>query len=164
MRDLGSIPGLGSSPKQEKGYPLQYSSLENSMDGIVHGVTKSQIQLSNFHFHFSVNIVTQSCLTLCSPMGYRLPGSSVHGIFHVRILEWVAISSSRGSSWPRNWIHVSCISRWILYQWATREAPQLGNERIKKFSYSIVKKRTKKMKIIFSGPKEKQWLQETLIS
>ena len=48
--ELGSIPGLGRSPGERKGYPLQYSGLENSMDCIVYGVTKSQIQLSNFHF------------------------------------------------------------------------------------------------------------------
>ena len=48
--DLGSIPGLGRSPGKEKGYPLQYSGLENSMACIAHGVTKSQTQLSNFHF------------------------------------------------------------------------------------------------------------------
>ena len=49
--DLGSIPGLGRSPKEGKGYPLQYSGLENSMDCIVHGLTKSWTQLGNFHFH-----------------------------------------------------------------------------------------------------------------
>ena len=51
--DLGSISGLGRSPGEGKGYPLQYSGLENSMDYIVYGVTKSRTQLSNFHFHFS---------------------------------------------------------------------------------------------------------------
>ena len=51
-RDLGLIPGLGRSPGEGKGYPLQYSGLENFMDCIVHGVTKSQIQLSNFTFTF----------------------------------------------------------------------------------------------------------------
>ena len=50
--DLGSMPGLGRSPGERKGYPLQYSGLGNSMDCIVHGVTKSQTQLSDFHFHF----------------------------------------------------------------------------------------------------------------
>ena len=45
--DLGSIPGLGRSPGEGKGYPLQYTGLENSMDCIVHGVTKSQTQLSD---------------------------------------------------------------------------------------------------------------------
>ena len=48
--EVGSIPGLGRSPGEGKGYPLQYSGLENSMDYIVHGVTKSQTRLSNFHF------------------------------------------------------------------------------------------------------------------
>ena len=50
-RDLGSIPGLGRSPEEGKSYPLQYSGLENSMDCIVHGFTKSQTWLSNFHAH-----------------------------------------------------------------------------------------------------------------
>ena len=49
--DLGSIPGLRRSPGEGKGYPLQYSGLENSVDFIVHRVAKSQTQLSNFHFH-----------------------------------------------------------------------------------------------------------------
>ena len=51
--DLGSIPGLGRSPGEGKGYPLQYSGLENSMDCIVHAVTKSWTGLSNFHVHGS---------------------------------------------------------------------------------------------------------------
>ena len=50
--DLGSIPGLGTSPGEGKGYPPQYSGLENSMDCIVHGVAKSWTQLSDFRFHF----------------------------------------------------------------------------------------------------------------
>ena len=49
MEDLGSIPGLGRSPGEGKGSPLQYSGLENSKDYIVHGVTKSQTRLSDFH-------------------------------------------------------------------------------------------------------------------
>ena len=49
--DLGSIPGLGRSVGEGKGYPPQYSGLKNSMDCIVHGVTKSRTQLSNFHFN-----------------------------------------------------------------------------------------------------------------
>ena len=48
--ELGSIPGLGGSLGEGKGYPLQYSGLENSMDCIVHGVAKSRTRLSNFHF------------------------------------------------------------------------------------------------------------------
>ena len=50
--DLGSIPGLRRSPGEGKGYSIQYSGMENSIDCIVYGVTKSWTQLSNFHFHF----------------------------------------------------------------------------------------------------------------
>ena len=53
--DLGSVPGLRRSPGEGKGYPLQYSGLENFMDCIVHGVAKSQTQLSDFHFTVSCN-------------------------------------------------------------------------------------------------------------
>ena len=62
--------------------------------------------------------------TLCDPMDCSPPGSSVHGIFQARILESVAISSSRGSSWPRYQTCVSYISHiggQILYHWATWE-------------------------------------------
>ena len=52
--DLGLIPVLGRSPGEGKGYPLQYSGLENSMDCTVHGVAKSWTRLSDFHFHISI--------------------------------------------------------------------------------------------------------------
>ena len=63
--------------------------------------------------------IVKSCLTLGDPTDYSPPGSSVHGIFQARILEWVAISFSRGSSWPRVQTCISCIGRWTLYHWAT---------------------------------------------
>ena len=69
-------------------------------------------------------VCSYSCLTLCYPMDYSPPGSSVHGIFQARILEWIFISSSRISSQPRDWTCVSwgfCIGRWILYHWAIWE-------------------------------------------
>ena len=66
--------------------------------------------------------VTQSCLTLCEPIDCRLPDFSIHGIFQARILEWVAISFSRGSSQPRDQTQVSCIVGRRLTVWATREA------------------------------------------
>ena len=59
-------------------------------------------------------LVAQSCLTLCDPMDCSPPGSSVCGISQARILEWVAISFSRGSSWPRDQTRVSCTGRWVL--------------------------------------------------
>ena len=150
------------------GTPLQYSCLENPMDGgawwaEVHGVVKSRTRLSDFTFTFHFHALEkemathssvlawripgtedpgglpsmglhrvrhdwsylaaaaaklfQLSLTLCDPMDCSLPGSSVHGILQVRILEWVAISSSRGSSWARDRTHipwVSCIGRQIL--------------------------------------------------
>ena len=66
-------------------------------------------------------VCAQSCLTLCNPMDYSLPGSSVHGILQARMLEWVAISFVRVSSQPSNWTLVSCVGRQILYHWATWE-------------------------------------------
>ena len=62
---------------------------------------------------------TLSHVKLCDAMDCGPPGSSVHGSLQARILEWVAISSSRGSSWPRGRTCVSCIGRWILYRCAT---------------------------------------------
>ena len=53
--DLGLIPGLGRSLGERKGYPLQYSGLENSMDCIVHGFAKSRTRLSDFHFTLKDN-------------------------------------------------------------------------------------------------------------
>ena len=109
--------------------------------------TSPQIQLlcistiTNFHLEiqFSVRIlsclvkqifnccilVIKLCATICDPMDYRPPGSSVHGVLLARILEWVAIYYSRGSSQPRDQTHVSqvsCVGRWVLYHWVTEEA------------------------------------------
>ena len=64
----------------------------------------------------------QSCPTLCNPMNYSLPGCSVHGILQARVLEWVAMPSSRGSSQPRDQTQVSCIAGRFFTIWATREA------------------------------------------
>ena len=66
--------------------------------------------------------VTQWCLTLCDPVYCSLPGSSVHGILQARILEWITVSFSRGSSRPRDWIQISRISGRRFNPWATREA------------------------------------------
>ena len=131
------------------GTPLQYSCLENPMDGgawwaAAHGVAKSWTRLSNFTFtHIlqilppnwdklaqglaygkcSVNVCwmkkwmsTYLCLRakslqLCPILGDTMdcspPGSSVQGILQARILEWVAVPSSKGSSWSRDRTHVS---------------------------------------------------------
>ena len=82
----------------------------------------------------SLCLVTQSYLTFWDPLDCSLPGSSVHGIFQARILEWVARTSSKGFSWLRDRTHVSwttqrlnscllCLlpCRQIFYRWATGE-------------------------------------------
>ena len=79
----------------------------------------------------------QSCLTFCDPTDCSPPGPSVHGILQGRILEWVSISSSRGSSWPRDGIRVSgvsCIGRQFLYQLPHLGSPFLIKETIKEIS------------------------------
>ena len=55
-------------------------------------------------------LVTESCPTLCGPVNYSPPSSSIHGISQARILEWAAISFFRGSSRPRDQTHISCIT------------------------------------------------------
>ena len=72
---------------------------------------------------FCCCLFAQLCVTLCDPMNCSPPGSSVRGIFQATILEWVAISFSRGSSLHKE---QTCIlhCRWILCSWATREALQ----------------------------------------
>ena len=54
--------------------------------------------------------VAQSCLTLCDPMDSKLPGSFIHGVFQARVLEWIAVSFSRGSSRPRDRTQVSRVA------------------------------------------------------
>ena len=72
-----------------------------------------------------VCVVPQLCLTLCDPLDCSTPGSFVHGILWARILECVALPSSRESSWPRNWTRNSCVS-WIaggfFTLWVVEEA------------------------------------------
>ena len=144
------------------GTPLQYSCLENPMDGgawkaAVHGAAEGRTRLSDFTFTFHFHALEkemathssvlawripgmgepgglpflgshrighdwsdlaiamcakllQSCLTLCDPVDCGPPGSSVHWIFQTRILVWVAICFSRGSSQPRNQTHISYVS------------------------------------------------------
>ena len=107
-----SIPGLGKSPGEGKGYPLQYSGLENSMDCIVHGVAKSQRRLSNFHFHL---VLCEECVwdgksgTRESVRGYCSSPGQKGG--------W------RGRAWkdlPMNWI-------WVIKN-DSKDYPSFGSE------------------------------------
>ena len=126
--DLGLVPGWGRFPGEGNGNPLQHSCLENPMDrgawcpwGRIfiadwHVVTVSggRQRDSTIHIHESTPIhfqmCTQSSLTLCNIVNCSPSQPSVCGIFQTRILEWVAISSFWGSSWPRDRTWVSCIA------------------------------------------------------
>ena len=73
----------------------------------------------------------QLCLTLCNPMDCSLPGSSLHWILQARILEWVAMPSSRGSSRTRYWALISylpCNGRQVLYHWHHLGSPYFSGE------------------------------------
>ena len=74
-----------------------------------------------------------SSVWLCEPRDCSLPACSVYGIILARTLVWVAISFSRGSSWPRDWARVSgsCFGRWILCPWATWEAQHISIKTLK---------------------------------
>ena len=85
------------------------------------------------------------CLTLCNPVDCSQPGSSVHGIFQARILVWVAISSSRGSSQPRDQSWVSCVGRHILCHWGTWEVQS------DMYSHTVCSRRTEQENSIQSG-------------
>ena len=80
--------------------------------------------------------VAQSCPTLCDPMDCSPPGSSVHGILQARILKWVAIPFSKGSSQPRDWTQVSRTTGGSFTIWATREALHEVTEKLK--SYPLI--------------------------
>ena len=79
MGDLGSIPGLGRSPGEGNGYPLQYSGLGNSMDCIVHGVAKSRTRLSDFTFTFHFHALEKEMATHSSVLAWRIPGTGEPG-------------------------------------------------------------------------------------
>ena len=139
----GSIPRLARYPGVGNGTPLQYSCLENSMGSgawwdTAYGATKSQTLLSDWTQYNTIGGIIQylvfwdrlfylaclqslcvlcvrECTIMSNSMDCSLPGSSSYGIFQARILEPGAVSSSRGSSLPRDQIRVSCIGRQILY-------------------------------------------------
>ena len=79
------------------------------------------VSISTRHMHAGL-VASQVMFDFCNTMNCSLTGSSVHGISQADILEWIAISFSRLSSWPRVWAHISWNGRWVLYHWATREA------------------------------------------
>ena len=132
----GSIAALGRSPGGGHGNPLQYSCLRNAMyrgawQAMAHSIARSWTRLKQLNTYILLifsstdkaylsspilhtiewmnELVAQLCPILCNPMDCSPPGSSVHRMLQASIPEWVAISFSRGSSWPRDWAWVSCI-------------------------------------------------------
>ena len=86
---------------------------------LVLGIGKTRQSGFTRHFFATVCVclIVQSCPNLCNPMHCSPPDSAVHGIFQARILEWVAISSSRGSSQPRDQTLISCIAGGFFTCW-----------------------------------------------
>ena len=104
-------PGDLSNPGFKPGSPaLQAEPLPSEPPG------KPTHTHTHTHTHSEV---VQSCPTLCDPMDCSLPGSSIHGIFQARVLEWVVMPSSRTSSQPRDQAQVSHITGGFFTTWAT---------------------------------------------
>ena len=78
-------------------------------------LSRSSFDIGPWNFYHFVCLVAQSCPTHCDPRDCSPPGSSVHGISQARILEWVAMLSSRGSLQPRDWTQVSCKAGRFFY-------------------------------------------------
>ena len=113
---------------------FQMNCMLSSISILICNILSSMLIFLWSHFKVLSYTLAVCCVCMCAelylsfwdPMDYSLPSSSLHGISQTRILEWGAISFSRGSSQPRDWMRVSCascIGRWILYHWATWEAP-----------------------------------------
>ena len=140
--DLGLIPGLGRSPGGGHGTPLQYSCLENShgQRNLVgyspwgHKESDATERLSTrvlctyststwvpYNKDVCVCMLCSVYLTLCDPMTVVHQAPLSMGILQARILEWVAMLSSRGSSRPRDWTQVSHIAGRFFTIWATRD-------------------------------------------
>ena len=90
--------------------------LGDGLQSLLGNQTSVHINVDSGWWRFSHSVMSDSC----DPMDCSLPGSSVHGIFQARILEWVAISFSKRSPWPRNWIRISCTAGRYFTEWAMR--------------------------------------------
>ena len=118
--------GVGSLSLLQHIFPTQESNW-----GLLHSIRilyQLSFQGSQKHQWVVLVLVAQSCPLLCDPMDCSPPGSCVHGILQARMLEWVAIPSSRGSSWPRDQTWLSCIADRSFTIWALtiRDPGNLG--------------------------------------
>jgi len=110
----GSLGGLESQAQKLQG--------KEGWEGEKERSDRLSVSLPPTLYRESESEVAQSCPTLCDHMDCSLSGSSVHGIFQARVLEWIAVSFSRESYRPRNQTGVSCIAGRHFTIWATREA------------------------------------------
>ena len=128
--DLGSTPGLGRSPGEGKGYPLQYSSLQNSIDCIVHGVAKSWTRLNDFHFHLEkfrdskvyCVVVESLSLVWLFVTAWTIAHQAPLSMGFPRQEYWSGLPFPTPGTLPDPGI----LHWWegqILYHWATKEAP-----------------------------------------
>ena len=113
--DLGSVPGLRRSPGEGNGYPLQYSGLENSMDCIVHGVTRSRTRPSNFHFLFFPADMAQIFLVL----SHRISHDQSIGMTTYSITEmaFVKLKNSQVTQMMAKECYQTCISLSLFFFW-----------------------------------------------
>ena len=112
LRQLLPWVGKGSARREM----VAVGSNENAPANVCPSWQSVVYQPTVFPLHGQTEGCVQSCPTLCDPMDCSPPGSSVHGILQARILEWVAISFSRGSSWPRDQTRVSYIASSLLHR------------------------------------------------
>ena len=99
---------------------------------LIQGICKNPMKSESVNCSVVSYSLSQSCLTFCDPLDHSPPASSVHGILQARILEWVDIPFSRGSSWFRDQTCILYVDRQILYHWATSEALMEHYSSIKK--------------------------------
>ena len=118
----GPIPPIPMRTRNNSLFLTFYFVLEYSWLTMFFGCTTKWFSCLCIWSEVKWSEVAQPCPTLRDPMDCSLLGSSIHGIFQERILEWGAIAFSRGSSRPRDWTWVSCSVGRRLTFWATREA------------------------------------------
>ena len=119
---LGHHHKEARSTQPEKALPIAMMIEHNQKKRSIKWVFLSHSIGSISYYEVNWSEVAQLCPTLCDPMDCSLSGSSLHGILQARVLEWVAISFSRGSSWPRDRTRVSHIPGRCFNLWATKEA------------------------------------------
>ena len=100
-------------------YPVHLSGLRECLYArpMLHLSRVCGVGALTIHSFWKYAVTHSACVLSCVRLFVTPPASSVPGIFQARILECIAMSSSRGSPWPRDWIRISCLGRWVLYCW-----------------------------------------------